>query len=1013
QNSAYRFTSYEWVYSWNVKVRDDVKEGDTGMSFTKTGFWKCGDYKNDTKSLNHNGRNGTLSILERPANATADDDYNTLVSATKSMYVYWGSYNEVFFEDLDHTFTCGKNPAAGTVKTYNVTFLENDGTELSAKEYVSGAKVEIPAEVDGQLGWADTATGKLADLTDYTASKKVTFKRVLDTDEFDVVVNLGGGDYGDTVLPDNATVENGNLVIKAGLNEEVDLTKLPVPEKEGYTGEWSADKVTVDSINGAEAKINWTAKKYTVNFYNAKGDATPVDTITVEYKKAATTKLITAPEGYKFAGWADAATDEIASTSQSFQYTYAEDKDFYAVWTAYDSSITVMVRDYDNEGTWKVGAVTYGDASATALSSTVVNNLLAKAAASINATAADVYTDEALTEQAAKAKAALNYMAQDKLVETALGSLPAAYAKTGNLADLTEEELNKVLDYVSNSDKYVAESKNGVYTIYEKSAFVFGGDKKFYLSTTLDFNVTWKVPVFDAAAGEFTDYTETTGTASTLATGDAKYVYKTTLKTDADTTPPAGYTFKGWKNEATDEYVDYNANVGITLDNSFDRDVVLVADFQETEYTIIFDVQNGEGDGKLTHSDTFKVGEAVTLDGATFVNGYGEDSSLPVIDVENSEQPQKFMNMNGYKFTGWKLGKGADAVDVTFPTEEITYEMLEAYATGTTITIYGQWEALEYELRFFYATPDTDLSADAADRKYAEPIVVKYKTGEVINRDLDEETLAKISENAPEGYRFYQWVKLDGSVIDRKMPAYGLDLYGSYLKQRILLYVDYNNNRVDEEGKPLPLEETMAVTPIITNNPILYGDDVERLPDIEAGIEMGVGTEVKRSLITTGDRPGENYEVVGWNIYHVENGANVFDKNNWKPGVNDEGTTNAYTTLIYQPEWKHHTEFFFRVYGTDGKIYMALGKNFKLYYWTNNYISNRKEAAVNEDPENLVILLFLPEFENWDWNRFFDFEMWSNVTLRFDPVYAPKSMFTIDAFIGLMKALGNLIGSLF
>jgi len=164
--------------------------------------------------------------------------------------------------------------------------------------------------------------------------------------------------------------------------------------------------------------------------------------------------------------------------------------------------------------------------------------------------------------------------------------------------------------------------------------------------------------------------------------------------------------------------------------------------------------------------------------------------------------------------------------------------------------------------------------------------------------------------------------------------------------------------------------------------------------------------------MTDGNKPGENYEVVTWNIYHVEEGKDIYDKNNWKPGINDEGSTKAYSTLIYQPEWKHHTEFFFRIYGTDGKIYSALGKNFKLYYWDNNYVCERGDTKVNKDPVNNIILLYIPTIENWDWDRFFDCDMWSSITLRIDPFDVPKSVFTLESFIGLMGALGNLIKGL-
>ena len=258
----------------------------------------------------------------------------------------------------------------------------------------------------------------------------------------------------------------------------------------------------------------------------------------------------------------------------------------------------------------------------------------------------------------------------------------------------------------------------------------------------------------------------------------------------------------------------------------------------------------------------------------------------------------------------------------------------------------------------------------------------------------------------PDGYIFLNWRNLEGGSIASTMPAYGLDLYAAYQLGTIQVYVDYNNN------SSLPLTETMALSSVLSTNPLYYGDDVEREMDIEAGIEMGIGDMVRNSIITDGNRPGENYEVVDWKIYYVDEGKDPYDKENWKEGINSEGTTIAKTTLIFQTQWKHHTEFFFRVYSTDGKIYMALGKNFKLYYWNNNYVCERNETSLNKNSDGTIVLLLLPTIENWDWNRFFEADMWSNITLRFDPLFAPKSMFTPEGMLGLFQALGNLIKSL-
>ena len=40
------------------------------------------------------------------------------------------------------------------------------------------------------------------------------------------------------------------------------------------------------------------------------------------------------------------------------------------------------------------------------------------------------------------------------------------------------------------------------------------------------------------------------------------------------------------------------------------------------------------------------------------------------------------------------------------------------------------------------------------------------------------------------------------------------------------------------------------------------------------------------------------------------------------------------------------------------------------------------------------------------------FETEGGLTMRLDPIYAPKSMFTWEAIKGLFGALGNLLGSL-
>ena len=335
QNSAYLFTSDEWVYSWYVKVRDDVKEGDTGMSFTKTGFWKCGDYKNDTKSLNHNGRSGTLSILERPADATADDDYNTLVSATKSMYVYWGSYNEVFFEDLDHTFTCGKRPAAGS---YTATFKVDDTTYDSAS-YATGAEIAAPATPptkDGYVfaGWALEGTTDVLTFPQTMGSANVTYVAIFNEET----------KYTATFVVDGETVSEEQYVAGATVVAPAD------PSKTGYNfAGWSPAVGTMPAADQTYT-ATWTAKSYNVNFYKEKTESTIYQTLPVSFDNPYTLPVAPTKTGYEFAGWVDASGAQMPA-----KHTVDADVSYYASWTAGTYTATFKA----NGGTFANGTDTY------------------------------------------------------------------------------------------------------------------------------------------------------------------------------------------------------------------------------------------------------------------------------------------------------------------------------------------------------------------------------------------------------------------------------------------------------------------------------------------------------------------------------------------------------------------------------------------------------------------------------------------------------------------------------
>ena len=475
---------------------------------------------------------------------------------------------------------------------------------------------------------------------------------------------------------------------------------------------------------------------------------------------------------------------------------------------------------------------------------------------------------------------------------------------------------------------------------------------------------------------------------------------------------PVGYTHSGWTKNG--ESVDYGRN-GIAITYADGAKVELKAIVEETDFKVIFNLQNGDLVQKIELVGEQKLGDAISIDGeltladAAVNNDYPFASAdkvlLPEAGLENSEQANGgYFNRNGYKFIGWKIGSGSNRVEADFTNGfEITPDVAQKYGSSGTITFYADWEACEYDLKFYYTM------ADGSD---SEPYVITLKTGDLITKPTaanNPELFALINANAPEGTRFQIW-KFDGETDTGRMPAYGGEYHATYTGRTLAIYIDYNHGKtVDSEGNEIPVEN--IITRYVGGS-ATYGDDVERVQDFEAGIEQGIGRTLMNTLISTADRPGDAYEVARWNRYHVKSEEDIYNKDKWISGINDAGTTIAQDIIIYQVEWIAHGDLFWRVYDTDGYVCKAMGKDFKLYYWTKGNVTDRENGIINRSEGGLVVLMLLPTVEGWDWNNFFSIDMWSNLTLRIDPLVAPASMFTIESMIALFGALGNAIKEL-
>ncbi|MGN0546826.1 MAG: hypothetical protein ACI4I3_05790, partial [Acutalibacteraceae bacterium] len=894
------------------------------------------------------------------------------------------SIEAFLYDDLYHEFTIGEPGSA--VTKYTAEFVEKDGsTVISSEKYEKGAAVTAPEAAANQLGWANKSTGMLVDFNEYTMpARNVTFIRVLTTDKFDLKIDLDGGTVDTSKLPADVTDNgDGTLTAKVPLNGSFDLSTIPAPEKAGYTASWDPSTVTVDSIKGADAKVIWEANTYKISFFANKGDAEPYTVVDATYGEDLTLTVPTDAFDKKLGAWMDYDTDSEACavslvgtnyTARFGVFTGTSDKSYYAKFTDFDSSISFMIRDYAaaDLNAWVPYSVKYNDAGKTL----GVNNI------------------------------------------------------TAIVNSLKTEKGLSVASFPGLSTKYYMYSDPELATIVDTTKGIeFDGAKVIYIETSFAVNVTWKVPVFDEATAAYTDtFTENTVALKSLtkatSAADEKSVFAinakvpTALKYDA----AAGYKFDGWFDEEGNAYT-YDSYWGISLPYGTPENVVITAKYSETQYDVILSMNNGDSPDTLTIEGVkVGIGDSLDIDGATLINtATNEAVEHPVVDVENSEQPVAYRGMNGYKFVGWSVYKKATADDIIeFPIDNITYEALKTALFKGNLTLYAVWEALEYDLVLMYDTPESNPKGPFDDRKFAEPLTFKVKTGDTIETYTKSSSTRDLAiASAPEGFNFYDWCQKNGATItDSRMPAYGVTYYANYTSRVIKVYVDYNHGRVDEEGNPVNSIQLSALSQsAIKDNWLYYGEDFERKADDEAGIKQGAGPAIRNTLVTDSLRPGENYEIVGWDIYHVKNEEDVYDQTKWIKGVNDEGSTIAKETLVYQIQWKHHSEFLFRVYDTDGSfrngnLYKALGKDLKMYYWKNGNYATRKEAQINNQPDLKVIFFIVPTLENWDVTRFFDIEMWRSLSLRFDPFWVPKSSLTIDAFIAFMKMIPELIGNL-
>ena len=886
-------------------------------------------------------------------------------------------------DDAKHVFTIGS--AGPVAKTYKASFYtDKDKTDLiEAFDLKEGDPITPPDPVEGQLGWADLATGELVASFPAMGRKALNYLRVMKDDAFDVVVNLNGGEL--ETLPEGVTDNgDGTVTISAPMNSDVDLSAL-TPTKEGYTASFDPEIVTVDNVNGKTVSVIWTPNTYHVSLYLDKGDAEPWTVLDIAFGSALKGKVNVAKptkDGFAFIKWLNVEDDSDVIPNT---LTEAKDLAYYATWNELDSSFAYMIFDYAAEE-WKEAGKVYGNSGDTITIATV-NTFRNKL------TAAD--------------------FGLETKPENAIGSGAYTVDGTGYSASATTATLT------------------------------FDGAKEIRINTKLPVNVTFNVPVYDEATESYGDETQPI-TVPVVAGNNAAETTVSILKSDVKAADY--FTLTGWVDRTTGEPVENVTEKANAYEFKIDlrepHDIVAV--FELTEYRVLTYIGDS-GNTAYLSEQTFVLGDEIDLYALTFSlypdGAASADYKIPEIGHINTMDPSdgtlQVTGRDGYEMTKWiEFGSKKDIASTFTLTKDVLYK--GNLMDETNLALSATWVAHEYDADFYY------LDANGQEVLYK---TVSAQVGVSLSNfrpDQGEDhdaVLEELNALAPTGKIFAgawtPYLKSTGEQVDATedfMHPGGMKYVAVYADQGINVYQHYNNeNSFEEDGTPILKR---YATPKYGAHLLAGYLDPDATYD-----QIGAGTEILNIRFgdTNPEKPEET-QTIGWKVYHVTDPADLNNPDKWIEGFNEITDKNdpdydllKYPT-IFQAQWKANRDFFFRVYGEvnvvltlpingeklsvsiqGGDLYCALGKDFKMYYWENQHITT-KDLAVLESDDTIVPIFFMIRLENFDIKRFFDGEMWKHVYVRIDQLRLPfigtKSFYTFEGQKAFWEAITALIKNL-
>lgn len=542
----------------------------------------------------------------------------------------------------------------------------------------------------------------------------------------------------------------------------------------------------------------------------------------------------------------------------------------------------------------------------------------------------------------------------------------------------------------------------------------FDGNQNLYLFTQLVAKVTLYIPKWDETTNSYlTEYVEYKPTVYPPAQ-TKNFSYRMIISSFKKQYPDhQGYNLDGWTPVDGDgAYRTNGSDYYFTMDLSQRSDYSFRASYTNSAYIIKIMFHESSPQFTILSTQELHVGDTVNLYDIEYIDESNHQAfELPAIGYVNEfDDGGHHAGKNGYELIDWATKSGDQIVGSKFTlTTDLlnTSSYYDSQKKEYYLTLKGVWEVQYYDARFFVETPDSTPE----NPKYAEPYVLSNQPAGTSLSTMQQTDTVQAAEAAPapKGYKFSYWAPSD------KLKAGGSNYYAKYTKETYQLYILWDEKRTDENGNPV-LEKKKNLTSF---QGFCYQDHLlaqEQKDGSTVIVKEGFGYYLTHTSIV-GERPGADYECVGWKYYHVDNEEDVYDRNKWKSGINDisdpadPNYDSVESIVIIVPQWKTHHDFFYIWYDSHKTVAKALGKDFKIYYFVNGN-KTTKDRFVPEERKTYFVGFLKPTLENFDRSRFFDISMWRSVALRLDTISLPKSMFTIEGMKATFDMIFNLIKSL-